>query len=55
MEALVLVAEQKGPTMFARLGMMRALQQGDTSAHAGSGQGLSGQQVVARVARAGAR
>jgi hypothetical protein len=28
MEALLLVVEQKGPTMFARLGMRRALQQG---------------------------
>ena len=25
MEALILVAEQDGPTMFARIGMMRAL------------------------------
>jgi hypothetical protein len=25
MEALILVAEQNGPTMFARIGMMRAL------------------------------
>jgi hypothetical protein len=28
MEALILVAERNGPTMFARIGMMRALNHG---------------------------
>jgi hypothetical protein len=28
MEALILVAERNGPTMFARIGMMRALNRG---------------------------
>ena len=29
MEALILVAETDGPTMFARIGMMRALNHGE--------------------------
>lgn len=31
MEALILVAEGGGPTMFARIGVMRALSQGKTA------------------------
>nr|WP_084801865.1 hypothetical protein [Bradyrhizobium sp. Ec3.3] len=31
MEALILVAEQGGPTMFARIGIMRALNRGRPS------------------------
>jgi hypothetical protein len=55
MEALLLVVEQKGPPMFARLEMMRALQQEDASATTEARKGLPGHQVIARVARAGTR
>ena len=35
MEALILVAEKGGPTMFARIGIMRALNSGKVSPDAG--------------------
>lgn len=50
MEALLLVAERDGPTMFARIGMMRALHrasaEGRASAATEGGQGLPDRSVM---------
>jgi hypothetical protein len=58
MEALLLVVEQNGPTMFARIATMRALHQDrpePTPAPRRKSQGLPGHQVIARVGALAAR